>query len=229
MLPFYACHLLYHTQVTKQKKWADIGRLLGYTGIPGLSTQIKNSYTRVILPYEHFCERVKNSPALASLLHSREREREGVGAGEGLGVGGAGVADKGHAHVNAPSSLASAVGVGLGINGSGSANGSVMKEEKMQVDVDTEFAKADTTTNASTAPDSPLTETSSILSELPDGEGEDEEGGGGRGGKNGEGNGEGEVVLKAGRPRRAVRDGTGEFSVFTLVPTIRSGAGLVEV
>ena len=32
----------------------DIGRQLGYTGIPGLSTQIKNSYTRVILPFEHY-------------------------------------------------------------------------------------------------------------------------------------------------------------------------------
>ncbi|KAI0265971.1 PLU-1-like protein-domain-containing protein [Gloeopeniophorella convolvens] len=42
--------------VTKGKKWADLGRLLGYGGIPGLSTQIKNSYTRVVLPYEHWCE-----------------------------------------------------------------------------------------------------------------------------------------------------------------------------
>ncbi|TFY58942.1 hypothetical protein EVG20_g7972, partial [Dentipellis fragilis] len=53
--------------VTKAKKWADLGRLLGYGGIPGLSTQIKNSYTRVILPYEHFCERVRKSPTLSHL------------------------------------------------------------------------------------------------------------------------------------------------------------------
>ena len=53
-------------QVTKGKKWADLGRYLGYTGISGLSTQIKNSYTRVILPYEHWCEHVRASP-LASL------------------------------------------------------------------------------------------------------------------------------------------------------------------
>ncbi|KAJ3507087.1 hypothetical protein NLJ89_g6503 [Agrocybe chaxingu] len=46
--------------VSKGKKWSDLGRILGYRGIPGLSTQIKNSYTRVILPFEHFCER--NSP-----------------------------------------------------------------------------------------------------------------------------------------------------------------------
>ena len=52
-------------KVTKGKKWADLGRLLGYGGVPGLSTQLRNSYTRVILPYEHFCDRVRNSPNLA--------------------------------------------------------------------------------------------------------------------------------------------------------------------
>ncbi|KAG6335290.1 hypothetical protein ID866_3794 [Astraeus odoratus] len=52
--------------VTRNKKWGDLGAMLGYRGIPGLSTQIKNSYTRVILPYEHFCERVRNSPALSA-------------------------------------------------------------------------------------------------------------------------------------------------------------------
>ncbi|KAI0775906.1 PLU-1-like protein-domain-containing protein [Trametes elegans] len=51
--------------VTKEKKWADLGRLLGYTGIPGLATQIRNSYTRVILPYEQFCEHVRSSSALS--------------------------------------------------------------------------------------------------------------------------------------------------------------------
>lgn len=52
-------------KVNKGKKWADLGRLLGFSGIPGLSTQIKNSYTRVILPYEHFCERVRNNPSIS--------------------------------------------------------------------------------------------------------------------------------------------------------------------
>ncbi|KAI0312283.1 hypothetical protein OF83DRAFT_1146906 [Amylostereum chailletii] len=47
-----------YNAVNKSRKWADLGRLLGYRGIPGLSTQIKNSYTRVILPYERFCEHV---------------------------------------------------------------------------------------------------------------------------------------------------------------------------
>jgi [histone H3]-trimethyl-L-lysine4 demethylase len=46
--------------VTKGKKWSDLGRTLGYGGVPGLSTQLKNSYTRVVLPFEQFSERVKN-------------------------------------------------------------------------------------------------------------------------------------------------------------------------
>ncbi|KIP08343.1 hypothetical protein PHLGIDRAFT_35021 [Phlebiopsis gigantea 11061_1 CR5-6] len=54
-----------YEQVTRNKKWADLGRLLGYGGIPGLATQIKNSYARVILPYEHFCNHVRNSPNLS--------------------------------------------------------------------------------------------------------------------------------------------------------------------
>ncbi|TFK43830.1 jumonji superfamily protein [Crucibulum laeve] len=57
-----------YEMVTKGKKWSDLGRVLGYRGIPGLSTQIKNSYTRVILPYEHFCERTRNSPAMSPII-----------------------------------------------------------------------------------------------------------------------------------------------------------------
>ncbi|VDC02180.1 unnamed protein product [Peniophora sp. CBMAI 1063] len=38
---------------------------MGYTGAPGLSTQLKNAYTRVILRYEEFQRHVKASPALA--------------------------------------------------------------------------------------------------------------------------------------------------------------------
>jgi histone demethylase JARID1 len=64
--PKHFLFVLSTAQVTKGKKWADLGRLLGYSGISGLSTQIKNSYTRVILPYEHWCEHVRASP-LASL------------------------------------------------------------------------------------------------------------------------------------------------------------------
>ncbi|KAG6373774.1 PLU-1-like protein-domain-containing protein [Boletus reticuloceps] len=59
-------HLGGYDAVTKNRKWGDLGVLLGYRGIPGLSTQIKNSYTRIILPYEHFCVRVRNSPTLST-------------------------------------------------------------------------------------------------------------------------------------------------------------------
>ncbi|KAJ3718020.1 jumonji superfamily protein [Lentinula guzmanii] len=48
--------------VTKGKKWPEVARTLGYTSVQGLSTQIKNSYARVILPYEDFCERGRNTP-----------------------------------------------------------------------------------------------------------------------------------------------------------------------
>ncbi|KAF7798648.1 hypothetical protein EIP86_009872 [Pleurotus ostreatoroseus] len=51
--------------VIRTKKWADLGRLLGYGAIPGTATQIKNSYAIVIVPYEHFCDRVKNSPSMS--------------------------------------------------------------------------------------------------------------------------------------------------------------------
>lgn len=51
--------------VTKHRKWSDIGRLLGYGAIPGLSTQLKISYQRIIQPYEDFCERSKASPTNA--------------------------------------------------------------------------------------------------------------------------------------------------------------------
>ncbi|KAI0032364.1 PLU-1-like protein-domain-containing protein [Vararia minispora EC-137] len=53
--------------VNKARKWADLGRLLGYGGVPGLSTQIKNAYMRVILPFEKFHRHVINSPALANV------------------------------------------------------------------------------------------------------------------------------------------------------------------
>ncbi|KIJ37372.1 hypothetical protein M422DRAFT_260033 [Sphaerobolus stellatus SS14] len=51
--------------VTKSKRWGELGRALGYSGIPGLSAQLKNAYTRIILPYENFYNHVRNSPALS--------------------------------------------------------------------------------------------------------------------------------------------------------------------
>ena len=56
----------------KGKKWSDLGRILGYRGIPGLSTQLKNSYTRVILPYEHYTQRARNSPTSPTIPPTRE-------------------------------------------------------------------------------------------------------------------------------------------------------------
>ncbi|KAG6813425.1 hypothetical protein H0H92_011122 [Tricholoma furcatifolium] len=55
--------------VTREKKWSDLGRILGYRGIPGLSTQLKQSYARVILPYEDFCEKAKNTPGIGPPAH----------------------------------------------------------------------------------------------------------------------------------------------------------------
>ncbi|GJJ07299.1 hypothetical protein Clacol_001499 [Clathrus columnatus] len=51
--------------VTKSKRWGELGRALGYTGIPGLSAQLRNAYTRIILPYENFYNHVRNSPSLS--------------------------------------------------------------------------------------------------------------------------------------------------------------------
>ena len=54
------------SKVNKEKKWSELGRLLGYTGIPGLSTQLRNSYIRVILPYEHYAEGIRSSAFAAN-------------------------------------------------------------------------------------------------------------------------------------------------------------------
>ncbi|KAF9534118.1 jumonji superfamily protein [Crepidotus variabilis] len=70
--------------VTKAKKWSDLGRILGYRGIPGLSTQIKNSYTRVILPFEHYCDRGRSSPA-ASANVTRDMDQKMTSVEESLG------------------------------------------------------------------------------------------------------------------------------------------------
>ncbi len=57
--------ILWRMQVIKGKKWVDIGRLLGYGDIPGLSTRLRNSYIRVILPFEHFSDGIRRSPTLS--------------------------------------------------------------------------------------------------------------------------------------------------------------------
>lgn len=67
-------------QVNKGKKWVDIGRLLGYGGIPGLSTQLRNSYIRVILPFEHFSDGIRKSPSL-SKDHEQDTSTQANGSG----------------------------------------------------------------------------------------------------------------------------------------------------
>ncbi|KAI0677218.1 PLU-1-like protein-domain-containing protein [Trametes maxima] len=126
--------------VTREKKWADLGRLLGYTGIPGLATQIRNSYSRVILPYEQFCDRVRSSPALSP---NKPRDPQLK------------------THVNIQSA---------GSSGRLSTPGSAMDDES--------------------PPSSPLTATSSPLSEPPD-EGESKDANG--------------VKSESSRPRRSAR------------------------
>lgn len=50
-------------QVCKQKKWAEIGRDLGYSGkiMSSLSTSLKNSYQRWLQPYEEYLRVAKPS------------------------------------------------------------------------------------------------------------------------------------------------------------------------
>jgi histone demethylase JARID1 len=66
--------------VTKKKLWSDLGRILGYHGIPGLSTQLKNSYTRVILPFEEYeaknaSKEGKHSPPKKAMNGDDKRSR----------------------------------------------------------------------------------------------------------------------------------------------------------
>lgn len=51
-------------EVSRNRLWSEIGRALGYGGVAGLSTQLKNSYSRIILTYEKFCDTVKESNRL---------------------------------------------------------------------------------------------------------------------------------------------------------------------
>ena len=51
--------------------WADLAWLLGYTGVPGLATQIHNSYNLAIRPHEQPRERARNP---AALLPSKPRD-----------------------------------------------------------------------------------------------------------------------------------------------------------
>ncbi|KAG6850616.1 hypothetical protein H0H93_010808 [Arthromyces matolae] len=110
--------------VTREKKWADLGPILGYRGIPGLSTQIKQSYARVILPYDDFCEKSKNTPGISPIVHDPQLKTH-----QNIQMGG-----KTQSIKKKPSRLSSTT------------------------------VKAD----ESSPPSSPLTDTSSPLSEAPD-------------------------------------------------------------
>ncbi|KZT62830.1 hypothetical protein CALCODRAFT_552334 [Calocera cornea HHB12733] len=53
--------------VIKDRAWADVARKLGYGQGGVLSTQLKQAYQRIILPYDRFEERVRNSPTRSPL------------------------------------------------------------------------------------------------------------------------------------------------------------------
>lgn len=48
-------------QVTAAGQWASIGDVLGYAGVEGAPSEIKNSYECIILPYEHHMARIKDT------------------------------------------------------------------------------------------------------------------------------------------------------------------------
>ncbi|CAO3645542.1 unnamed protein product [Cunninghamella echinulata] len=58
-----------YLQVTQQKKWAEIGRVLGYTRrqCTSMSNALKNAYNKVILPYESWLEKQKERSTPISL------------------------------------------------------------------------------------------------------------------------------------------------------------------
>src|ERR1700760_882970 len=60
--------------VCKGKRWAEIGRDLGYSGkiMSSLSTSLKNSYMKWLMPYEEWLK--QNKP---SVLQQQEREHGG--------------------------------------------------------------------------------------------------------------------------------------------------------
>ncbi|EJU06319.1 hypothetical protein DACRYDRAFT_60996 [Dacryopinax primogenitus] len=69
--------------VIKDRAWAEVARKLGYGQGGVLSTQLKQAYQRIILPYDKFEEHVRNSPAQSPLTPRK----------------------KGGAHFDTPSSL----------------------------------------------------------------------------------------------------------------------------
>lgn len=58
-LTFYFPFVLF--QVTQQKKWAEVGRLLGYSRqqCTSMSNALKSAYNKLILPYEEWLSKHK--------------------------------------------------------------------------------------------------------------------------------------------------------------------------
>ncbi|KAF9511580.1 hypothetical protein BS47DRAFT_1394971 [Hydnum rufescens UP504] len=55
-----------YQHVTLNRLWGDIGRAMGYEGIVGVSTQLKNAYTRIIHPFDAFVAQVRGLPVPGS-------------------------------------------------------------------------------------------------------------------------------------------------------------------
>ncbi|KIO30970.1 hypothetical protein M407DRAFT_222112 [Tulasnella calospora MUT 4182] len=53
--------------VSRAKQWGEVARAMSYDGIVGVSTQLKNAYIRIILPFEQFSEHIRNSPSMSAL------------------------------------------------------------------------------------------------------------------------------------------------------------------
>ncbi|KAG8886497.1 hypothetical protein FRB97_003008 [Tulasnella sp. 331] len=53
--------------VSRTKQWGEVARILGYEGIVGVSSQLKNAYSRIILPFEQFSDHIRNSPSMSAL------------------------------------------------------------------------------------------------------------------------------------------------------------------
>ncbi|KAG8897367.1 hypothetical protein FRB99_008207, partial [Tulasnella sp. 403] len=53
--------------VSRTKQWGEVARIMGYDGLVGVSSQLKNAYTRIILPFEQFSDHIRNSPSMSLL------------------------------------------------------------------------------------------------------------------------------------------------------------------
>ncbi|KAF8313245.1 hypothetical protein DL93DRAFT_1185349 [Clavulina sp. PMI_390] len=47
--------------VTRNRLWGDIGRVMGYDGLVGVSTQLKTAYSKIIYPFDTFVAQVRGT------------------------------------------------------------------------------------------------------------------------------------------------------------------------